>query len=386
MTDIDQSRFDKRLDGDFLTSAEAASLLGVKPATLYTYVSRGLLRSAPDPSSRRNRYLRADVERLRDRARARSGQGPVAADALHWGEPVLDTRVGSIEVDGPRYRGRSAVELATTGATVSDVAALLWDDDEPWELLADEDARGFADELATLVPEDTLPLDRLALALPFLAAHDPARFEAAPAVELARARRLIPTLAAVLGLGSLLADPQAPIAHRAAVLSADHGLNASTFAARVTASTGADLYACLIAGVAALSGPRHGGACERIEALLRDAEDLGPERAVHLRLRRGEAVPGFRHPLYPDGDPRTAPLMDVAKDPTADGVIETMAAAGFDPPTLDFGLVAVARTLKLPSGGATALFALGRSVGWVAHILEQRTLPGLLRPRARYVG
>ncbi len=386
MSDIDQSRFDNRPEGEYLSSAEAAELLGVKPSTLYTYVSRGLLRSVADPGSRRNRYLRAEVEQLRARSRARVGPGPAAADARQGGAPVLDTSIGSIEPDGPRYRGLRALDLVRRGATLPEVAGFLWEDDVDWELAPDEDARGFGAELATLVPDGTTALDRLALALPFLAAHDPARFEAGPTLERARARRLLPTLAAVLGLGDLLDGPTAATVHAAAVLCADHGLDASTFAARVTASTGADLYACLIAGAAALSGPRHGGACERVEALLADAERVGAERAVHERLRRGEVVPGFRHPLYPDGDPRTPPLMTAADDPLATEVVEVMSDAGFDPPTVDFGLVAAARTLKLPPGGGTALFALGRCVGWIAHVLEQRTSPDLLHPRSRYVG
>jgi citrate synthase len=204
----------------------------------------------------------------------------------------------------------------------------------------------------------------------------------------------MPTLAMLLGLDdALLNSVSAPAVHCAAVLCADHGLNTSTFAARVVASTGADLYACLSAGVAALSGPRHGGACERIEALVNEAERVGAERAVHDRLRRGETIPGFRHPLYPLGDPRTPPLLEAARAVAGPGrldpitrLAEAMTDAGYGPPTLDFGLVAVARALELPGGGSTALFALGRCVGWVAHVLEQRTVPGLLRPRSRYVG
>src|SRR5439155_21588512 len=100
--------------------------------------------------------------------------------------------------------------------------------------------------------------------------------------------------------------------NRALVLSADHELNSSTFAGRVAASVGADVYACVAAALAAFSGPRHGGACDRIEALL--AETGRPERAataIEERRRRGELVPGFGHQLYPGGDPRTPPLLEV---------------------------------------------------------------------------
>ncbi len=182
---------------------------------------------------------------------------------------------------------------------------------------------------------------------------------------------------------------------RALVLCADHELNISTFAARVTASSGADLYACVSAALAALSGPLHGGACDRIEALM---QEVGrPERAataVRERLRRGESVPGFGHRLYPEGgDPRTPPLLEVAwavrPEPTAvrvvRAVVEAMREAGHPPPTVDLGLVALAAALGLPPGAATALFAVGRAAGWVAHVLEQREQGHMLRPRARYV-
>jgi citrate synthase len=185
----------------------------------------------------------------------------------------------------------------------------------------------------------------------------------------------------------------API-NQALVLCADHELNVSTFTARVTASSGADLYACVSAALAALSGPRHGGACDRIEALM---QEVGrPERAatvVRERLRRGESVPGFGHQLYPKGDPRTPPLLEatwaVRPEPPAvrvvRAVLDAMAEAGHPPPAVDFALVALSAALGLPPGGAAAVFAVGRAAGWVAHVLEQREQGHLLRPRARYV-
>ena len=99
----------------------------------------------------------------------------------------------------------------------------------------------------------------------------------------------------------------------ALILCADHELNTSTFAARVAASTGADLYACLSAAVAAFSGPLHGGASEQVEWLVREAgSPAGAITAVAERMRRGELLPGFGHPLYPGGDPRVPPLLQRA--------------------------------------------------------------------------
>jgi citrate synthase len=181
----------------------------------------------------------------------------------------------------------------------------------------------------------------------------------------------------------------------ALILCADHELNASTFAARVTASTGADLFACVSAAVAALSGPRHGGASELVELLGQEAG--GPERAalvVRERMRRGERLPGFGHPLYPDGDPRAPPLLDAAaalapRAPrlrTLLALVQAMQSAGKPKPNVDVGLAAVCAALELPIGMGPAIFAIGRCAGWVANVIEQQESAHVLRPRARFVG
>jgi citrate synthase len=216
---------------------------------------------------------------------------------------------------------------------------------------------------------------------------------ARPARATARPVSVAATLAASFGLKRRAAQRALDVA---LVLSADHELNPSTFAVRVAAATGADLYACVSAGLAALSGPRHGGACDRVEALV--AETGRPERAgeiVRERSRRGESVPGFGHPLYPDGDPRARVLLDEARRlslrPVAAlkvlfALVEAMRRAEREAPTLDAGLVAISSALGLPAGSAAGLFAVGRMAGWIAHALEQRSAGFLLRPRARYVG
>ncbi|HEV8254781.1 MAG TPA: citrate/2-methylcitrate synthase [Vicinamibacteria bacterium] len=406
---------------DLLSAVEAARRLEVKPETLYAYVSRGLVRSLPGSKKGRRLYVAEDVERLRARHVARAGHGAVAAGALRWGEPVLETALTEIDpAAGPRYRGLSAVGLAEEGVAFEAVAELLWTGElpsplAPWPPPASED---LARRALALLPPNAPPLARLASVVPVLAGSDPARYAASDEADRTRGRRLIRTLAALLpprlarparastcpGSVATTLSGSFGLKRRGAqraldvtlVLSADHELNPSTFAVRVAAATGADLYACASAGLATLSGPRHGGACDRVEALV--AETGRPERAeevVRERSRRGESVPGFGHPLYPDGDPRARVLLDEARRlsprPVAAlkillALVEAMRRAEREPPTLDAGLVAISSALGLPAGSAAGLFAVGRMAGWIAHALEQRSAGFLVRPRARYVG
>jgi citrate synthase len=174
---------------------------------------------------------------------------------------------------------------------------------------------------------------------------------------------------------------------RALVLLADHELNASTFAARVAASTGAPLAACLVAGLSALSGPRHGGAGEAVMQLADDAARHGADTAIRRWLEHDRPLPGFGHPLYPDGDPRATALLPTID---GDGVLASLRAMGFAAtgmrPNVDFALAALTRSLRLPSDAPFRLFALGRSIGWAAHAVEQITSGSLIRPRGRYEG
>ncbi len=400
---------------DLLSAREAAALLDVKPATLYSYVSRGLLTSVPGTHGPSRLYARPDVERLRARHVARSGHGAVAAGALRFGEPVLESALTAIDEHGPRYRGHDAVELAGAGASFESVAELLWSGSFRAKVATFPRVTRLP-ELGRFVPRGAPPIAVLSLVVPSLALGDPWRFNAPPAEELARARRLVralasavafafdarraraslaaPTVAGALALALGVAATQKTRAalDRALVLSADHELNPSSFAARVAASTGADLYACVEAALGALSGPEHGGATERIEALV---TEIGtPARAATVleeRTRRGDALPGFGHPLYPGGDPRAVPLLRAASarrraERTLAALVARMKAARRAPPNVDLGLVATALSLGLPPGSASAIFAVGRAAGWIAHVLEQRGAAFVLRPRARYVG
>jgi len=404
-----------------LSARDAARLLEVRLETLYAYVSRGLVRSVPDARKGRRLYFREDLDRLRARHQAHGGHGPLAASALRWGEPVLDSALTDIAATGPRYRCVDALSLAEQATPFEAVAELLWTGAPPGPAIA-WPAPDFGPELARLsrvLPKHARSLESLAMALPALAVADTSRHGASAEAQLGRARRLLRGLAAALALPGhrerldgalraetvarsvLLALGQRPsrkserAIERALVLCADHELNPSAFAARVAASTGADLYACVGAALATLSGPLHGGACDRVEMLV--AEAGPPARAASAldeRLRRGDSVPGFGHPLYPRGDPRARLLLQTAQSlgsrsqdlRTLLAIVEAMNGRGREAPTLDAGLVAVASALGLPRGSAVGLFAVGRACGWIAHALEQQAAGFLLRPRARYVG
>jgi citrate synthase len=172
------------------------------------------------------------------------------------------------------------------------------------------------------------------------------------------------------------------------VVCADHELNVSAFTARCAASAGASLWDVVSAAMATLKGHRHGGQTQRVSDLF-----VAGSAVIANRLRNGESVPGFGHPLYPAGDPRAELLLRIAK--TAGNAAEwrrirALRKAGadllHDHPSLDFGLVALARAWGLPTDAPLILFALGRTVGWIAHAIEQYATGELIRPRARYTG
>jgi citrate synthase len=387
-----------------LSSAQACALLAVKPATLYSYVSRGLVRCLRPGRGRSRLYVADDVARLATRSAARRGHAPVAAGALRWGEPVLESAITSINDGVLAYRGHRVEALVAAGARFEDVADLLWQRPagEPWPA-----PRGRLPRLP-----DAPPVWRLVSALPRLALADDDRWGRAGAAEIDAARRLIRALASALGdrpstgtvaerAAAALGLPRAAVrvVDTALVVIADHELNASTFAARIAASAGADLHASLGAALYTVTGPRHGGACDRIDAFLAalPAGAAAVRAAIAARLRRGEGLPGLGHRLYPAGDPRTPLVLAAARAvrprgraarrlAAVDALVDAVARLGGELPAVDLGLCAAAAALDAPPGTATALFALGRTAGWVAHVLEQRASTALLRPRARYVG
>ncbi len=375
----------------WIDGAAAAARLGIKPQTLYAYVSRGRIEARPDPDDPRKSLYRADdVTRLLDRKARGRKPADVAREAIAWGEPVLDSAITDVSGGRLYYRGADAAVLAET-QSLEEIALRLWGCDDP---------AIFAREPRPKVRMRGSAQAKAFAAMAARAGADPPALGHAPAALWREGASLTADLAGALGDGVengplhlILArawgieDGRADLIRRALVLMADHELNASTFAARVAASTGASLAASVLAGLAALSGPRHGGAGVAVAALIEEAGRAGPATAVRAWIARGGGPPGFGHRAYPEGDPRAKALM-AAFEPAQDLIVLKAAVEELtgQKANIDFALAALSRTLALPADAPFALFALGRSVGWIAHALEQIESGGLIRPRARYIG
>lgn len=393
----------------YLDAESAAARLEVKRQTLYAYASRGLLRAEPDPARpKASRYRREDVEALRARRDERRRPELAAVQGLHWGLPVLASSLTLIDGGRLYYRGRDAVALSQA-ATPEQVAALLWlgSTDGAQALFAEAPPR------PPLLPGRRLaglaPVERCQVVLPLAGATDLRALDLRPAAVAATGARLLKLMVATVagvgwqgglartlrrGLSPRWPDAEAALG-AALVLCADHELNVSAFTARCVASAAATPYDVVSAGLAALKGARHGGHTPRVEALLREVASPAHARSVVAeRLRLGEPLPGFGHPLYPRGDPRAVALIERARGLGGGAALLARGLALRDvvgeltgeQPTLDFGLALLGGVLRLPAGGPLALFALGRSIGWIAHALEQYADARLIRPRARYEG
>jgi citrate synthase len=371
-----------------LLDAEAATeRLGISRATLYAYVSRGLVRAVPDPDNpRRSRYDRRDIDALLDRRRVGRARQSVAASTIDWGEPVLPSAITAIRDGRAWYRGHDAASLAGH-ATLEQVAALLCQA-PAWPAAAPGPVPAGADPMARAVQAVA------GLALPALWSRAPAALHRDGAAVLATVAAAVAGQAAPMPAHALLArawglDARgADLVRRALVLVADHELNVSAFTVRVVASSGAALPACILAGLCALQGPLHGGVTAQVLAMLAEpGMARAPEAAIARRLARGERLPGFGHPLYPDGDPRAKSLL-AALDPPAPwpALIAAAEAAIGHRANIDTALAALEHTLALPPGAAIGLFATGRTAGWIAHALEQQATGALIRPRASYAG
>ncbi|MDG2521325.1 citrate synthase family protein [Caulobacter segnis] len=375
---------------EWMSAAEAMAALGVRRQTLYAYVSRGRIAAETDAADpRRSRYSAADVKLMAERKRRGRKAADVAQSAIAWGEPVLESAITTVAHGRLFYRGQDAVALAATHDFEA-VSRLL---------RGQTNADLFPAQLAPS-PKGKTARARLFTALATRAAIDlplAGRSPNALFVEAASLLDQVVTAAAgqegrgpaherLAAAWGCDADG-ANLIRRALVLLADHELNASTFAARVAASTGASLAASALAGLAALSGPLHGGMASRVESFLAEVKRGGAEAATAARLMRGEPPPGFGHPLYPEGDPRALALLGAFETPKRWAAAAKAAEeAGFGRPNIDFALTALAKHLALPQDAPFTLFATARCAGWIAHAVEQSGTGRLIRPRARYVG
>ncbi|MEJ2748843.1 MAG: citrate synthase, partial [Anaerolineae bacterium] len=253
------------------------------------------------------------------------------------------------------------------------------------------------------------PVETFQVVLPLTAAVDLAAYDLRETAVIQTGVRLIQMLAAVVSgqqtitnIAPTLQNVWAPnddrvaeLLNTALIFCADHELNVSAFAARTAASAEATPYAAVMAGLAALRGRRHGGATEQVSAFFQEAaEPQQARQVVANRLTRGDRIPGFGHPLYPEGDPRgrallekvTAVYPDSPAVILANSVITAVADIIGDLPTIDLALVTLARAAQLPTGSPLTLFALGRTAGWIGQALEQYRSNQLIRPRAKYTG
>ncbi|NUP37944.1 MAG: helix-turn-helix domain-containing protein [Streptomyces sp.] len=409
MRDQDPSavHFERRL-----TTKEAAELLGVKPETVYAYVSRGQLSSRRVPGGRGSTFDVKEVEALaRRNRRESSGTSPSG------GELSVRTRITLIETDRYFFRGVDATELATRNS-YEEVAEWLWTGRlRPGTVFtAPEAPVALARRAVDTLPEHTGPTDRLRVAAIAAAVADPLRFDLSEDAVLGTARTLIPTLVAALPPARRGHRDEGPLAHRlwarlsgvdpdeaslrvldtALALLVDHDLAASTLAVRVAASARAHAYAAVSAGLGVLEGPLHGAASGLAHRLLLDVLDEGDAAPViAAELRAGRRIPGLGHRLYPGEDPRArvlfglleeipraAPALAAARD-----IVATTARHSPLHANVDLALAVLTASSGMPSTAGETIFAVARTAGWIAHALEEYgERPLRMRPSGHYVG
>jgi len=394
----------KKSEALYLSAREASAELAISPATLYAYVSRGLIRSEPSADSRSHRYRAEDIRGLKER-RVPSVE-PRGFKSFDPDLPVMDSAIATITEEGAIYRGVNCVDLAERD-TLEHTATLLWDvmGADPF---AADNCPEVSDEMRAIAEaaRRAAPIDRAIAVLALATSADPGAFTRAQEGRAMVGARILRLLVATMLNTTPSAEPlhlqiarawapdnkHAPdLIRRALVLLADHELNASTFTVRCAASTGLSLYDAIIAGLAALKGPKHGGAGVLASRLVRMLIDHDPEPVIRERVALGERFAGFGHGVYKRGDPRAMSLLNAltragaARKFTRE-VPDRIAEATGEFVNIDYALAVLAYSLRLAPGSELALFAMARTVGWIAHASEQLQHGKLIRPRARYVG
>lgn len=391
-----------------LSATEAASDLGISTATLYAYVSRGQIRSVTSETDRREkRYLVEDVERIKSRRMSRRPTSPGLAPA--W---MLETSLTNIDDGILFYRGVDATTLVRN-SSVGDVAALLWTGDakRAAQLFANR-SRVPSSWTALAKGAGDLPAaERLQVLLIAAAEEDPSAWDLRPAAAARTGAAILQVMTeaiagksfeASIGISEGLGSNWAPSSPRGVdliraglILAADRELDLPSYTARAIAAAGSTPYAAVAGALSAFRGVRHGGLLARIEALLTEVSRPGDAvPVIRGRLERGERVPGFGHPLFPDVDPRAETLLGML-DPgskaskewaRASRLIEAADELLDERPTFEFALTAVSHAMGLPREAPSVMLAIGRSIGWIAHTIEEYENGQVEAPPTRYVG
>ncbi|MFE0137593.1 citrate synthase family protein [Streptomyces sp. NPDC059037] len=406
MTDQEAAREGRRLN-----TREAAELLGVKPETVYAYVSRGQLSSRRGPGSRGSTFDAKEVESLARKNR----REPATASASS--ELSVRTRITLIDKDRYYFRGVDAVELALA-YSYEEVAEWLWTGAlRPGiRFTAPEETALAARRAVDALPEHSGPTDRLRVAAISAAAADPLRFDLSEEAVIGTARTLIPTLVTALPPIPRTYQDEGLLARRlwarltgrkpdeatlraldtALALLVDHDLAASTLAVRVAASARAHPYAAVSAGLGVLEGPLHGAASGLAHRMLLDVLDRGSAAPVVAdELRAGRRVPGLGHRLYPGDDPRAVALFALLEEipkagpalAAARDVVATTARHTDLHANVDLALAVLTASSGMPAEAGETIFAVARTAGWIAHALEEYgERPLRMRPSGQYVG
>ena len=396
-----------------ISASEAAGILGVSMATLYSYVSRGLLHSLKQGQARNKVYALDEVLRLAARRSDAKHGGHPAQSAITWGLPLLETSISQIAHGALYYRGHRVEDLADW-STLEQTACLLWDDGCRDYFSADHVP------LLTAFKRDfspsqigSSPLLRLMAAIPFLSTnyhnHQQTPVSASKS-DFDFAAYLMRQITALLVDGEASNQAmhlqiaqawqcdalQTELIRCTLILLADHELNASSFAVRCVASTGADVSLSLGAGLAAYSGPKHGGGSAVVIAFLDGAQhaDSLVDFVSAYFAARDPSIAGFGHPLYPQGDPRAAYLLQrlhalAVNCPRLRDGLSFCAEASKQlqlAPNMDCLLALMSWAYFWPQFATNMLFVSARSAAWIAHAFEQQSSGILIRPRARYVG
>ncbi|WP_328671939.1 citrate synthase [Streptomyces sp. NBC_00328] len=399
-------------EGRRLSTKETAELLGVKPETVYAYVSRGQLSSRRAPGGRGSTFDPKEVEALARRNRREGG-----GSSSGGGELSVRTRITLIDKDRYYFRGVDATELAAR-YSYEEIAEWLWTGElRPGvTFTAPEAAVTAARRCVEALPEHSGPTDRLRVAAIAAAASDPLRFDLSENAVLGTGRTLIPTLVAALPTVRHDHRDEGPLARRlwarlsgrepddasvraldtALGLLVDHDLAASTLAVRVAASARAHPYAAVSAGLGVLEGPLHGAASGLAHRLLLDVLDQGTAAPVVAdELRAGRRVPGLGHRLYPGEDPRARALFALLEEvpgaaPALEAAHDVVTTTARHTPlhaNVDLALAVFTVSSGMPASAGETIFAVARTAGWIAHTLEEYAeRPLRMRPSGHYVG